>query len=177
MNKFNLTNILKTSLLILLLSYILSSCSSTKSVVESKDYEAIIDNKPKETKSEKKLIKEVKKWIGTKYEYGGHSKKGTDCSGFVMEVFLEVYDIKLPRTSKDQHAFCKRIKKSNLKIGDLVFFATTKNKKQVSHVGIYIGNDEFIHASSSKGVVISRLSQGYYVRNYYSSGRIPGVNK
>ena len=127
--------------------------------------------------SEKELINEAKKWLGTKYVYGGHSKKGTDCSGFVMEVYLKVYDIKLPRTSKDQQAFCKRIKKSNLKIGDLVFFTTTKNKKRVSHVGIYIGDDEFIHASSSKGVVISKLSQSYYVRNYYSSGRVPGVNK
>lgn len=177
MRKINFNNILKISLGLILFLYTLSSCSSSKSVVDSNDYVSIIDNKQNRTKSEKELIKEAKKWLGTKYVYGGHSKKGTDCSGFVMEVYLKVYDIKLPRTSKDQQAFCKRIKKSNLKIGDLVFFTTTKNKKRVSHVGIYIGDDEFIHASSSKGVVISKLSQSYYVRNYYSSGRVPGVNK
>ena len=155
--------------------FFLSSCSSSKSVEDAYGYESSIDNKQKKTKSEKRLIKEAKKWLGVKYEYGGSTKDGTDCSGFVMKVFLFVYDIKLPRTSRDQQAFCKRIKKSELKIGDLVFFATTKNKKRVSHVGIYIGDGEFIHASSSKGVVISKLSQGYYTRNYHSSGRVPGV--
>ena len=155
--------------------FFLSSCSSSKSVEDSYGYESSIDNKQKKTKSEKRLIKEAKKWLGVKYEYGGSTKDGTDCSGFVMKVFLSVYDIKLPRTSRDQQVFCKRIKKSELKIGDLVFFATTKNKKKVSHVGIYIGDGEFIHASSSKGVVISKLSQGYYTRNYHSSGRVPGV--
>lgn len=155
--------------------FFLSSCSSSKSVEDAYGYESSIDNKQKKTKSEKRLIKEAKKWLGVKYEYGGSTKDGTDCSGFVMKVFLSVYDIKLPRTSRDQQAFCKRIKKSELKIGDLVFFATTKNKKRVSHVGIYIGDGEFIHASSSKGVVISKLSQGYYTRNYHSSGRVPGV--
>ena len=136
-----------------------------------------INNEQKKTKSEKKLIKEAKKWLGTKYKYGGHSKDGTDCSGFVMEVYLLVYDIKLPRTSRDQQAFCKKIKKSELKIGDLVFFATTKNKNKVSHVGIYIGDGEFIHSSSSKGVVISKMSQNYYERTYHSSGRVKGINK
>lgn len=155
----------------------LSSCSTTKSVVGINDYEAMINNNQAKTKSEKKLIKEAKRWLGTKYVYGGHSKKGTDCSGFVMQLFLKVYGVKLPRSSKDQQQFCKRILKSQLKIGDLVFFSTTKNKNKVSHVGIYIGDDEFIHASTSKGVVVSKLSQNYYIRNYHSSGRVKGIKR
>ena len=159
---------------ILFFVLLLSSCSSSK-VVSNDDYSTTINNEQTKIKSEKELIKEAKKWIGTKYLYGGHSKAGTDCSGFVMEVFLSVYNYKLPRTSKAQQEFCKKIKKSQLKIGDLVFFATSKDASKVSHVGIYIGEDEFIHASSSKGVVISKLSQNYYVKAYHSSGRVEGV--
>lgn len=157
--------------------FLLSSCSTTKTVKGSDGYKTPIENEEIREKSDKALIKEAKKWLGTKYKYGGHSKNGTDCSGFVMEVYKATYDFKLPRTSRDQHEFCKKIKKSQLKVGDLVFFATGKSKGRVSHVGIYIGNGEFIHASSSKGVVISKLDQNYYVRTYHSSGRVDGIKK
>lgn len=153
----------------------LTSCSSSKSVSGGEEYK--ITESLAKTKKEKELIKEAKKWLGTKYKYGGHSKLGTDCSGFVMEVYKSVYDFKLPRTSRDQQEFCKRIKKSQLKIGDLVFFATGKKKGKVSHVGIYIGNGQFIHASSSKGVIISEMDQNYYVRTYHSSGRVGGIRR
>ncbi len=165
--------VLKLSALIIFTMVILSSCSLSKSTTRDDiyGYETTTNSEQKFSKLDKKLVSEAKKWLGTKYKYGGHSRKGTDCSGFVMEVYLKVCDVKLPRSSKDQQAFCKKIKKSQLKVGDLVFFATGK-KGKVSHVGIYIGNDEFIHASTSKGVVISKLSQNYYVRTYHSSGRI-----
>ena len=78
MRKINFNNILKISLGLILFLYTLTSCSSSKSVVDSNDYVSIIDNKQNRTKSEKELIKEAKKWLGTKYVYGGHSKKGTD---------------------------------------------------------------------------------------------------
>ena len=148
-----------------------SSCSSTKTNVTDVEYNVTLTN------DEKALIREAKSWIGTKYVYGGQSRSGTDCSGFVMNVYLAVYDKKLPRTSKDQHAYCKIIDKKDLKVGDLVFFATGKSSSKVSHVGIYIGNDEFIHASSSKGVVIASLNQSYYVRTFVSAGRIVGLKK
>lgn len=86
------------------------------------------------------LISEAKKWIGTKYRYGGHSRKdGTDCSGMVMELFLKVFDIKLPRNSAQQQEFCSSIRQKDLQAGDLMFFATGKNRNRVSHVGLYIG--------------------------------------
>lgn len=119
------------------------------------------------------LISEAKKWLGTKYRYGGHSRKeGTDCSGMVMELFLKVFDIKLPRNSAQQQAFCSSIRQKDLQAGDLMFFATGKNRNRVSHVGLYIGGDEMIHASTSRGVIISNINEQYYARNYHSSGRV-----
>ena len=171
------SKILHQSLTIVFAILFMSSCTTSKSLKVEDGYETTIENVDKKSKSDKKLIKEAEKWLGTKYKYGGHSRGGTDCSGFVMEVYLAVYDFKLPRTSKDQQQFCKSIKKSQLRIGDLVFFATGKSKNKVSHVGLYIGNGTFIHASSSKGVVKSQLSQSYYQRTYHSSGRVEGVRK
>lgn len=121
---------------------------------------------------EKELVSEAKKWIGTKYRYGGHSRAGTDCSGMVMEVYKKVCDVKLPRSSRDQQAFCKRVKRDNLRKGDLVFFSTGKSNNSVSHVGLYIGDGEIIHASATKGVMISNLNDKYFQRTYHSSGRV-----
>ena len=155
----------------------LSSCSSSKSIKRDDGYKISQIESAAKTNNEKELIKEAKKWLGTRYKYGGHSKSGTDCSGFVMEIYKSVYDIKMPRSSREQQEFCIRIKKSQLKIGDLVFFSTGKSKNRVSHVGIFIGKGKFIHASSSKGVVISDLEQNYYIRTYHSSGRVVGVKR
>lgn len=154
----------------------MSSCSTSKTVRGNEGYKSSATQKTVAAK-DSKLVKEAKSWLGTKYKYGGCSKDGTDCSGFVMQVYLKVYDIKLPRTSKQQHEYCKAIKKTQLKVGDLVFFATGKNRNTVSHVGLYIGNNEFIHASSSKGVVVSRLDQNYYLRTYVSGGRVEAVKR
>lgn len=171
------SKILHLSLTIVFAILFMTSCSTSKSINGDDGYKTSTEDVEELSKSDKKLIKEAEKWLGTKYKYGGHSRQGTDCSGFVMEVYLAAYNFKLPRTSKNQQEFCKLIKKSQLKIGDLVFFATGKNKNKVSHVGLYIGGGTFIHASSSKGVVKSQLSQSYYERTYHSSGRVEGVNK
>lgn len=118
------------------------------------------------------MVKEAKKWIGTKYRYGGHSRSGTDCSGMVMEVYKKVCGVKLPRSSREQRDFCKSIKRGDLRCGDLVFFSTGKSKSSVSHVGMYIGDGEIIHASSSRGVMVSSLDERYFQRTYHSSGRV-----
>lgn len=166
------------SMLVVVLTF--ASCSTTKTIRGSEGKKSSIgkvEKSEKLSKTDDKLIKEAKSWLGTMYKYGGHSKEGTDCSGFVMQVFLKVYDIKLPRSSKAQHAYCTEIKQSKMQVGDLVFFATGKSKTTVSHVGIYIGNGEFIHASSSKGVVISKLEQNYYQRTFISAGRVAAVKR
>ncbi len=157
----------------------LSSCSSSKNTSNETYTSKHYNNKKVEMDKDKvnALVKELNKWIGTKYKYGGTTKKGIDCSGLVMQAYKKACDIKLPRSSREQHRYCTRINRKDLIKGDLVFFATGKSKKIVTHVGVYIGNGEIIHASSSKGVVVSRLSDKYYTNTYHSSGRINALIK
>lgn len=118
-----------------------------------------------------RLMAEASKWIGSPYLYGGTKKSGVDCSGFVMNIYLDALESKLPRSSRDQQAYCSAIKKSDLKPGDLVFFATGSDSDRVSHVGVYIGDGRMVHASSSRGVIITDITTNYYVKHYHSSGR------
>jgi cell wall-associated NlpC family hydrolase len=117
-----------------------------------------------------KLLDEVMDWWGTPYKYGGESKSGADCSGFVQMVFLKVYDKKLPRTTKQQYEFCRKVNKNHLKEGDLVFFET--GGKGISHVGIFLKDGRFAHASSSKGVIVNGLEEAYYDKAYRGGGRV-----
>ena len=121
-----------------------------------------------------RIVESARSWIGTPYRYGGESRKGTDCSGMVMHVFADVAGIKLPRNSAKQSEYCKSIRQSELLPGDLVFFAARRGKG-VNHVGIYIGNNCFVHASTSRGVIVSDLAQDYYARTFRSAGRVPGL--
>lgn len=120
----------------------------------------------------KALLAEAEKWMGTPYLYGGNDNNGIDCSGFVLQVYKNALGIKLPRTSATQHEFCSRIEKAHLKAGDLVFFATTKEHDRVSHVGMYIGDGKMVHASSSRGVIISSLEEDYYTRYFFGAGKV-----
>lgn len=164
------------------IALILNGCSSQKSVTKpSGRNEPKISQieHPVSTTSAKKseLVKEARKWIGTKYQYGGHTRSGTDCSGLVMELFLKVYDLKLPRSSAQQREYSLGIDKKELTPGDLVFFATGSDRARVSHVGLYVGDGKMIHASTSRGVIESGLSEAYYANHYHSSGRILASSK
>lgn len=117
-----------------------------------------------------KIVATAKKYIGVPYVWGGESPKGFDCSGYVQYVF-KMHGISLNRTTETQYKHGSYVSKSNLKPGDLVFFQNTY-RAGISHVGIYIGNGQFIHASSSKGVTISNLSSSYYTSHYYGARRI-----
>lgn len=121
----------------------------------------------------KALYKEIKTWLGTPYSGGGHTKQvGTDCSGFVMEIYLTVYNIALERRGSLQYSKnCTPIEKSELREGDLVFFHGGSGDR-ITHVGLYLKNNKFVHASSSRGVVVSDLTHKYYVDHYYSAGRV-----
>lgn len=122
------------------------------------------------------LIEISREWIGTPYEYAKSDKGiGTDCSGMVLAVYLEATSLKLPRNSAKQAEFCININKEDVAPGDLVFFATGKDSGKVSHVGIMLDEDNFIHASSSKGVCISKVSSPYYLRTFLFYGRVPGL--
>jgi lipoprotein Spr/probable lipoprotein NlpC len=119
---------------------------------------------------DKKLIECLSSWMGTPYKYGGNTHLGTDCSGMVMMVYKETYNISLYRSSADQIKNVKTIDKQDLKCGDLVFFKISGNK--ISHVGIYIASNKFIHATTKRGVVTDDLDTEYYKKYYYASGRV-----
>ena len=120
------------------------------------------------------LVEEARRWLGTPYAYGGHTTDGTDCSGMVMEVYGSVCKMKIPRTTKEQRAFCTEIARNRIHVGDLIFFTPGKKDNRISHVGIYIGKGEMIHASSSRGVMVSNVEEGYWGERYHSIGRVPG---
>lgn len=112
---------------------------------------------------------EVSEVIGTPYKYGGTTAAGFDCSGFILHI-MENYKLDLPRTSQTQAKTGSYVEKEDLRAGDLVFFNT--NGKGISHAGIYMGENEFAHSSSSKGVTISNLSEGYYKDRYVTARRV-----
>lgn len=105
------------------------------------------------------------KYLGVRYSYGGTSAKGFDCSGYVRHVFKELGIDSLSRTSGEMYQQGDKVEKSDLQAGDLVFFNTSG--RGVSHVGIYIGSGQFIHASTSKGVVKTSINDKYYWGSKY----------
>ncbi len=122
------------------------------------------------------LIDTAKEQIGVRYSWGGTSRGGFDCSGFVQFVFSK-HGISLPRTSISQSGMGTKVSKANLQTGDLVFFAT-RGGSRVSHVGIFIGNGNFIHASSGGGRVrIDALSKDYYAKRFVGARRVGKFNK
>lgn len=115
------------------------------------------------------LLESVDEWYGTRYRMGGTTKNGIDCSAFVQAVFATAYGMSLPRTAREQHRVAQRISRTELKEGDLLFFNT---RGGVSHVGIYLQNNKFIHASTSKGVTVSDMFDPYYMKRFIAAGRI-----
>ncbi len=116
------------------------------------------------------IIATAKTLIGCPYKWAGSTPAGFDCSGFVQYVFGK-HGITLPRVSRSQYSVGTAVAKKDLQPGDLVFFFST-NKNVITHVGIYIGNGEFIHSSSSYGVVITKLESSYYQTRYYGAKRV-----
>ncbi len=118
------------------------------------------------------LYRKVDEWRGTPYSYGGQSKNGVDCSGFIGQIYRDVYGENLPRQVEAIYQACDERfrRKAKLQEGDLVFFDIKGAK--ASHAGIYLQNGHFAHASSSSGVVISKLSNPYYRKHFYRGGRM-----
>src|ERR1700744_5322620 len=135
----------------------------------AKDYFSQIMGVALNATSNMKLFHFVYDWIGTPYRFGGHSKKGIDCSAFTKELYSEVFNLDIKRNSRDIFSMVSPVSKTELKEGDLVFFKI--HSRSISHIGIYLGNNRFAHASS-KGVKISSLDEAYYSRYFYKGGRV-----
>ena len=130
---------------------------------------AILLNTEVEQVQDNILLKHIDEWYGTRYRYGGTTKSGIDCSAFVQAIYLSAFGMRLPRTARDQYRGCEIVSATQIKTGDLVFFNTTGG---ISHVGIYLQNNKFIHASTSFGVTISDLFDPYYLGRFLGVGRI-----
>ncbi|PHM45698.1 lipoprotein [Xenorhabdus mauleonii] len=117
------------------------------------------------------LKEQLKQWHNTPYRYGGMDRRGVDCSGFVYRTYYDRFNILLPRTTSEQTKLGTRIDKGDLMPGDLVFFKTGSGESGL-HVGIYDTNNEFIHASTSKGVIRSSLDNVYWRRVFWQARRM-----
>lgn len=162
---------------IFILAGVIVSLSSCRTSAPRLDYQAlarasILLGVDINLEDNHKLYLESAKWIGVPYRSGGDSKRGTDCSGFVSQVYRKVYRKHVPRSTEDLKKASSKIAKRNLREGDLVFFTSSRSRKKVAHVGIYLKNGKFVHASTSKGVIVSRLSERYYTQHWISGGRI-----
>lgn len=116
------------------------------------------------------IMDQIMEWLGTPYKFGGNSRRAIDCSAFIQQVFLATSEIKLPRTARTQIHVGKKIKKDDLIFGDIIFFHTY-SRRFASHVGIYLGDNLFAHASSRNGVTVSSLESTYYKRRFIGGRR------
>ena len=169
----------KKLLPLLLISFILYSCGSSKQYYNPYEVETLskklnipLDHKDKTDDQNIPLYVQCSTWIGTRYKYGGDTKKGTDCSGMTKSIYWKVYRKNLSRSSKQLYKDSRKISMNKAEPGDLVFFATTKKKKEPTHVGIYLKNNKFIHASTSRGVIVSDLDEPYYKKAFLNIRKI-----
>lgn len=167
----------KQNLYLLALLGLVISLSSCRSSAPRLDYKTLARSSVRlgidiGREDNHKLYIEAAGWIGVPYRAGGETKRGTDCSGLVCQLYQNVYQIKLPRSSDVQKKESRKIAKRNLREGDLVFFSSSRSGKKVAHSGIYLKDGKFIHASTSQGVIVSRLSEPYYMKHWISGGRI-----
>lgn len=146
---------------------------SYEPIITPEEYKKLIAEEEKlSTNNSKDMNKEImdfyNEWKGVKYRFGGNSKKGIDCSAFTQRIYKEKFDIKIPRSTRTQVKVGKKVNKSDLELGDLIFFKTGKVDR---HVGVYMGNGDFMHASI-KGVKFSKVDKPFYKKAYWTSRRI-----
>ncbi|MEZ4694378.1 MAG: NlpC/P60 family protein [Aliarcobacter sp.] len=142
-----------------------------KENTKSKTFENYTTNKyiSKKTTINDNLYDFYSEWEGVRYKMGGESKKGIDCSAFIQKAFKEKFAMEMPRTTTLQSKMGKEISKNELEMGDLVFF---RINKRLNHVGIYIEDGKFMHASTSSGVTISDLNSEYFLKRYWKAQRV-----
>ncbi len=122
------------------------------------------------TASMQSFFNNVSQYFGTRYRLGGQTPGGFDCSGFVRFMYDRVFNMRLPRSSKEMSAIGSKVSRNDLQPGDLVFFQT--RKQRINHVGIFIGNDTFVHSSLSKGITEDQLKLGYFEKRFAGAVRL-----
>lgn len=130
---------------------------------------AIMMDVPVEQLNDLPLLQQIDHWWGTRYCLGGDDENCIDCSAFTQTILRNVYGIEVPRTAREQYKFSKHIKDDELQEGDLVFF---KRGHVITHVGLYLANNNFVNASTSSGVTISNLNDAYWSKRYAGAGRV-----
>jgi len=131
-------------------------------------YAALLNTDVEEVR-DLRVYEYIDEWYGTKYCMGGNTKNCTDCSGFVQNFFFSMYGANLPRTAREQYSFGTKISTAKLRQGDLLFYNT---RGGVSHVGIYLQNNKFVHASTNNGVMISDMADAYYAKRFIGARRV-----
>lgn len=169
---------------VLLLSLVFTACKHKKKVIKTND--STTKNETKTTPSKSSVVEEklgmtkkeisksslysfVAEWYGTPYKYGGCEKTGVDCSCFTNILYNKIYNKKIGRSTAEIYKEVEKIKVEKIQEGDLIFFIT--NGKSISHVGVYLKDNKFVHASNSKGVMINDLSEAYYKKTFHSVTR------
>ena len=148
----------------------ISGCSSTpKHSHSASKSSALFPKSTQKTHTQKRLANHFRSWKRTPYRLGGNNKKGIDCSGFVHITYRDVFAREVPRTTRQLAKLGRDISPKSLKFGDLVFFKTSR---RVRHVGIYIGQGNFIHASTSRGVMRSNLGSSYWQKRFWKAKRL-----
>ena len=149
--------------------------SNTTTVIENASdlqlkYALLLDMEVEEVRNIH-MFKMIDEWFGTKYRLGGTSKTGIDCSALMQTFYTSLYSIAIPRTAREQYIFSRKISRTEIREGDLVFFNTIGG---VSHVGMYLQNNKFVHASKN-GVTISDLYEEYWLKHFVGAGRIENL--
>ena len=168
---------MKKLLPLLLLTLVLVSCGSSRKTTTYKKNRSskVVKSNVDPNSKAGKIIKYAKSFEGTRYKFGGTTKKGMDCSGLIYTSFANE-GIALPRISRDMAKEGKRISLLKVKEGDLVFFQTNKSRNVINHVGLVVYNKsgvlKFIHSTTSRGVIISDISESYWNRSFVQARRI-----
>jgi cell wall-associated NlpC family hydrolase len=145
--------------------------SASEEITIDNNYELYDANNRSLSDVEQRLLAEIKIYLGAPYRRGGTSQSGFDCSGLVTTVYRNTLNLKLPRKVRELYQYGRTVGPSDLLLGDLVFFERVENFG-VSHVGIYIGELQFVHASSTSGVIISKMNDSYYRTRFVGAKRV-----